>query len=394
MIELNEGQRKAIRFIEMFLRGSDSMMCLAGFSGSGKSTVLNHLVQNLEETNDKNNLAVQGYSGFDSVALTATTAKAASLLSGAKTIHKQLGLYVWKDFSTGKSHLKSRNMILPNDIVVVVDESSMVDLELLRYIRDHIQNSTNVKYIFVGDIAQLKSVGSNFSIFEQNLPTYELTQPMRQDPNSSLYKACTALRSAVFGSSIKVPSGPDIRRGTKKELLDILNGDLSSFKCITYKNDTAIKFNKDLRKLHKRPAEWSVGDWVVVRSFYEPNPVPLETALCITGIHRGGKVEGVDVLSLSFNTGDFAQVAINPDDVKFAIKQAKKDRDWNSVKVLEEKIMDIRDAAAGTCHTAQGSTYATVFVDLQDIMSCHDKDMRNRILYTAVSRARKQVFLI
>lgn len=394
MIELNKGQVRAVRFIEQFLRGPDAMMCLAGFSGSGKSTVLNHLVSELEHTNEKNNLAAQGYTSFDEVLLTATTAKAAGLLSGAKTIHKQLGLYVWKDFSTGKSNLKSRNMVLPSNVVVVVDEASMIDPQLLKYVKDHIQNAQNVKYIFVGDRAQLKSVGSKFSIFEQNLHTYELTEPMRQDPNSSLYKACTQLRKAVFGESIKVPTGPDIRKGTKEELLDILNGDLSSFKCITYKNETAITFNRNLRKLHNRSVEWAVGDWVVVRSFYEPDPIPLETSLCIARISTGSKIEGVDVLSLRFSCGRYTHVAVNPDDVKFAIKQAKKDRDWNSVKRLEEHIMDIRDAGAGTIFTAQGSTYDTVFVDVADINSCRDADVRNRMLYTAVSRARKQVFLI
>jgi hypothetical protein len=395
MIQLNDGQQKALRFIQQFMRGTDTMMCFNSFAGSGKTFTLNRLIEDLKQINLKNKLLAAGCEDFEQVIISATTAKAASLITGAKTVHKTLGLYVWKDFSTGKSNLKARNIILPNNCIVVVDEASMIDKQLMVHITKHIQDNHNVKYIFVGDEAQLKSVGTNFSVFQQGLPTVSLTEPMRQSRESMLFQACESLRSAVFGHSVKIGTSKDICRINKTDLFAYLkSADLSDSKIVTYTNSQSIKYNQLIRKLRDLPSEWTVGDYVVVRSFYEPNPVPLETALCIESFGANVKINGVDCHTIYFDSGFSAAVAINPDDIKPAIKAAKKDRDWDGVKRLQEFILDIRDAGAGTVHCSQGSTYDTVLVDIKDVMSCRDTDVRNRLLYTAISRARKQVYLI
>ena len=44
-------------------------------------------------------------------------------------------------------------------------------------------------------------------------------------------------------------------------------------------------------------------------------------------------------------------------------------------------------------HKSQGSTYDTVFIDLENIGSCRNPDQVARMLYVAVSRARNRIFL-
>lgn len=46
---------------------------------------------------------------------------------------------------------------------------------------------------------------------------------------------------------------------------------------------------------------------------------------------------------------------------------------------------------ASTVNKSQGSTYDTVYIDLNDIGKCRDKDQVRRMLYVAVSRARHKV---
>lgn len=55
-------------------------------------------------------------------------------------------------------------------------------------------------------------------------------------------------------------------------------------------------------------------------------------------------------------------------------------------------FLDLRHSYACTVHKAQGSTYDTVYVDLDDLYKAiRNKDMYNRLLYVAVSRAAKKV---
>lgn len=391
---LNDGQKKALRFIEAFMRGNEPMMCFNAPSGYGKTTALNELKRSLDIVNVKNRLLNANSVEFKKVIIAATTAKAASLIDGAKTIHKTLGLYVWKDFSNNTSHLKERNGVLPSECVVVVDEASMIDKKLFEYITKHTTQAKNVRYIFVGDEAQLKSVGTDFSVFQLGLPSVSLVEPMRQAKDSALFKACESLRSAVFGTSVKVETSKDICRINKADFHAHLKTDLSETKIVTYTNKQAIAYNQLIRKINNKSSTWSVDDYVVVRSFYEPAPFPLETQLQIESISTGIKVCGVECYRMYFTNGDSAAVAVNTADIAPAIKLAKADRDYAAVKRIQEHILDIRDAGAGTTHTAQGSSYDTVVVDITDIKKCRDADTRNRLLYTAVSRARKQVYLI
>ena len=55
--------------------------------------------------------------------------------------------------------------------------------------------------------------------------------------------------------------------------------------------------------------------------------------------------------------------------------------------------MDIRSAEACTVHCSQGSTYDRVFIDLGDIMSCRQTSVKTRLLYVALSRAKKEAYI-
>ena len=61
--------------------------------------------------------------------------------------------------------------------------------------------------------------------------------------------------------------------------------------------------------------------------------------------------------------------------------------------MIENHYVDLRLAYASTVNKAQGSTYDNVYIDLNDIGKCYDKDQVRRMLYVALSRARhKAVF--
>ena len=60
---------------------------------------------------------------------------------------------------------------------------------------------------------------------------------------------------------------------------------------------------------------------------------------------------------------------------------------------LKQQYPDLRPRDAATVHKAQGSTYETVFLDLDDLSTCRDSQMAARLLYVAFTRAKKRVVL-
>ena len=59
--------------------------------------------------------------------------------------------------------------------------------------------------------------------------------------------------------------------------------------------------------------------------------------------------------------------------------------------LFSKRVLDLRMVDASTVHKAQGSTLDTVYIDLDDISKCTQKDLTAKLLYVAVSRARKKV---
>ena len=66
----------------------------------------------------------------------------------------------------------------------------------------------------------------------------------------------------------------------------------------------------------------------------------------------------------------------------------------HNVQMIHENWIDLRPEFACTVNKSQGSTYGTVFIDLDDISKCKDVDLRRRMLYVAVSRARTRVVMM
>lgn len=130
--------------------------------------------------------------------LLSPTGRASKVLSEntnneAKTIHRGLGFnpmtYSWNFNSENKLHVD----------VVIVDEFSMLDAQLLSHLLDAIGDKTKV--LFIGDSAQIPSVGAGniaTDMLESGIfPIYALTKIFRYDEGGLAY-ACTKIRNGEF----------------------------------------------------------------------------------------------------------------------------------------------------------------------------------------------------
>ena len=152
-----------------------SIMGLIGENGAGKTTTINAIIELLEQSGNR-------------VALCAPTGRAAKRMSevtgkDAKTIHRLLEV----DFADPTSlHFKrNEKNPLPFD-AVIVDETSMVDVPLMRSLICALK--MNCRLILVGDSDQLPSVGPGNVLRDliesQEVPQVRLTEIFRQAQQS------------------------------------------------------------------------------------------------------------------------------------------------------------------------------------------------------------------
>jgi exodeoxyribonuclease-5 len=70
------------------------------------------------------------------------------------------------------------------------------------------------------------------------------------------------------------------------------------------------------------------------------------------------------------------------------------ERAWRDYYALKEAYCRVFHSQFITCHSAQGSSFETVFVDLRDMKYARTEDDVARLVYTGVSRASKMVHVL
>ena len=142
-IELSKKQKEAIKKV------NDENICIiTGGPGTGKTTIIKTIIDLYENNGKKVVLAAP--TGRAAKKMTEATEKEAS------TLHRLLGIGKLDDDGIYFKKNEHKGEMIDAD-VVVVDEMSMVDMFLMKYLLDSIYQGT--KLILVGDVDQLASVG-------------------------------------------------------------------------------------------------------------------------------------------------------------------------------------------------------------------------------------------
>ena len=75
------------------------------------------------------------------------------------------------------------------------------------------------------------------------------------------------------------------------------------------------------------------------------------------------------------------------------VKYLGKNSDWPNYFKLKNNFPDLRSRDSSTVYKAQGSTFQSVYIDLQNIGTSNISDQVARMLYVAVSRPRERIYL-
>lgn len=367
-ITLSSSQKEAVRQLM-----NHRVLTLTGLPGTGKTMSIKVLVRLFEVARIS----------FSLMAPTGIASKRLSHVTGhpASTIHRALGYdgVLW-------GHGPHNKYVVD---AVIVDEMSMVDQELFYRLLVSLRSDTLL--VFVGDDAQLPSVGPGNVLKElvacKDIPSVRLTQIFRQTSGG-----------AIVSNSHLINQGADPVLGDPK-------GD-SEFKHIRVHDELKIRelIVKMAEKLKKRDANFQVlspkydGDIgvnslnVALREVLNP-PGPIEWRGKYQHFRVGDRVMVVknDYKKGIYN-GDVGKlVYILNDALIVRIHGIGNDVDMEVSFTAAEADDKLRLAYAITVHKSQGGEFDTI---IMPVVNNQGRMLQRNLLYTAVTRARKQVWLL
>lgn len=410
-MQLTADQKRAADEFAVFMASHDSEFAISGPAGVGKTALLRYLRDN------RDHIVVcelLGKRPITTWAFTATTNKAAEVLGAAlgdeaKTIHSFFGFRVKPDFATGQTRIiKPPNHQVITDTVIVLDEASMVDPQLLRMIRE---STLNCKLIFVGDHCQMAPVMEDDSPVFREVTPVVINQVVRSQHAPAITALNMQLRetveTGVFKPMQAVPGVIDFLTPAQAEteIRAHFIDQRGNARILAYTNRKVVALNRWIRNERQLPERLTEGEIVVANNAAEildsssNQKTRVEQELTVLRVDpdttetivakdkRWFEVPCYNVLT----TGGLLRVPIDPYGLTQLSKLFAKLADWPAHFKCKEDFADLRPLDACTVYKAQGSTYTTVFIDLSDIGTCTNAAQAARMLYVACSRPTHRI---
>lgn len=428
---------------------NNELFLLKGFAGTGKTTLISTLVNQLITVNKK-------------YVLLAPTGRAAKVISNysekpAYTIHKKI-YFPKKSSGGGVSFTLQQNK--HKNTIFIVDESSMIsDVNaesklydsgsLLDDLMSYVYSGENCKIILIGDTAQLPPVNLSISPalmadtlelnYNKQVYQIELDEVMRQEEGSGVLHNATLIRELIndfYDSDFKfqIKEFKDIVRLVDGyDIQDAINTAYSNYGIedtafIVRSNKRANQYNQQIRtQILFKESELSVGDFLMV---VKNNYFWLKETDEAGFVANGDIIEVLDIRGfMDIYTFKFAKVTIRmvdyPNQKPFdtvllldTISSVSPSLTYEESNRLYQEVMkDYEDESAAykklqkvkandyfnalqvkfsyaiTCHKSQGGQWNTVFIEQPHLPDGIDVDYL-RWLYTAVTRAKEKLYLI
>jgi GTPase SAR1 family protein len=421
-LKLTNDQQNAIQTFANFLVDPDERyMIIQGAAGCGKSTMIEYLIKSMDAQMAMYALLLKKSKRETEfgVKLTATTNKASAVLNdmsdyGATTIHSLLNLTVQPDIRDGSVKLKKKKewALLYNQLIIT-DEASMVNDQLFEVLEE---STVDCKVVLIGDKYQLAPVKQVTSIMDTLNCKYLVTMNKVMRHSGPIQHAAAQFRQTVEdGIWHNVPESPEVQKvdgNTFKQLIDDHFTDrkytTDAAKVVAWTNRMVHAYNNHIRIIKGYPKELQTGETMFTNKpiMLGRMHIPTDSKVIVTEIGTQvtrenvpgrmvtlGRVEGFlpndqeDAKAMSKYFAKQAKAA------KKANKPAEASRNWAKYFMIKNDWLDLRQPFASTVHKAQGSTYDTVFIDLSDIGKCNIATDVARMLYVAISRASRQVYV-
>lgn len=318
----------------------------------------------------------------------------------------------------------------------VVDEASMVGKVLRGHIESLQRTHPHVRFLYVGDSAQLPPVGEPQSAVIAGHPpeaTATLLKVVRQD--NQILTLGTAIRAQVasWAPCITLASDNDGEEGVwryvlaaeaEARILDAIRAGLfqspTGAKAIAWRNAVVDKLNLFIRgHLYPGASEFFCeGDRVILaepcteiglargqqRATLHPTDTEGVVDSCTVAPHpqypefpcyhlSATSDEGAKMDLWVLSKGKKEQASWKARKEQLLQSARGNSRLWPAFWSFLESFHAVRHGYAITAHRAQGSTYEQAFVNSSDIFCNPNRSEAFRCLYVAATRPKKRLFL-
>lgn len=416
---------------------ADRFLSLTGAAGTGKSYLTAAIVDEID-----NSMPVGQYD----IQITAPTHKALKVMKemlfytydiGVNfcTIHSFLSLNKNYNYETGAERFvvdRAREKVNRASLLIV-DESSMVSNDLFEFIVEVVRKGYVNTVLFTGDQFQLLPVNESSNNVFRLRNQYTLTQIVRQSKDSEIIQLASKIRKCIANQDYEdlreilndTPNSKDIQFfESKKEFLEDFckneNWHEEDKILASFTNNDVDNFNNLLRRKFwqeqgiDKPKYLIPKDMVRFKKpsfdmFTDDYPKVIfqngeEISISESNLIFDEKLELYywDCLALgrsplySFRVIDPNSLEKFNDilnDYAYFARTAnyhQKFEWWDKYFKLRDFFSDVQYVFASTIHKLQGSTYETVYIDLESLLNNRNisKDFLFRLVYVAITRGK------
>ncbi|HBK6942749.1 TPA: ATP-dependent RecD-like DNA helicase [Enterococcus faecium] len=367
------------------------LFILTGGPGTGKTTVINGIVNLFAELNGLELDPSKYTQEIFPILLAAPTGRAAKRMNEttglpASTIHRLLGL-------NGREKTPSVSTKELEGGLLIVDEMSMVDTWLANTLFKAIP--TNMQVILVGDKDQLPSVGPGQVLHDlleiEQIPKMELNQIYRQGDGSSI-----------------IPLAHEIKEGRLPKDFTKNQKDRSYFRSDAYQIEPLISKivekakNKGFRAqdievlapMYRGPAGIDALNKMMQEIFNPGKPGKKEVHWNDTVYRIGDKVlQLVNTPELNVFNGDMGEITgiILAKDSEDKVDELVIQFDANEVTYKRNEWNKITLSYCCSIHKSQGSEFKMVILPM---VHQYQRMLQRNLLYTAVTRSKELLILL
>lgn len=384
-IILNKGQKNAKEgIIKWYKKQNEQIVTLAGFAGTGKTFLIQHIIEELKLR--INEVAFATYTGKASLVLQRRIGR-----YRASTTHK---LLYDVEVIGGRIHFSKKSKDKLKGIrLIIIDEASMIPKGIYDDLVD-----LGISILFVGDKGQLSSIekeGENSSFDILANPDFSISEIVRQAEGnpiihlSMLARENKKIQPGRYGEEVLV-----VRKGELKgDLLSRIYKNADQIIC-GY-NQTRQRLNQEVRSLLGFKGDKpQVGEKLIcTKNNWEEylGDTPLINGM--TGFVKG--INYNPKLSSSYKRKAYT-LDFSPDynEKEHFNELVLLSSDFNlkkeTLEYYEQRLYNRFDYGYSiTCHKAQGSQYPNLFV-VNEVLNY---DTHKNWLYTAITRAEERLVL-
>lgn len=352
------------------------------------------------------------------------------------TTHSAMKIGMVVDRHTGKKEFiprySEKNPPLKDVAIFIIDECSMIGEKMLEYIEEH-ATKQRCTVIFIGDDKQIIPVKEQVRVvFEQDYPTVELTEIVRQEEGNPIITLSRNISEIwKYKTRLVETEEDEPRKGfvytfDEDKIIDELakvNG-TDELKYLAWTNEDVDTINRKVReKIYNTPAKIEQGESLIFDEpygeYYTSEEIKVETLDIDTIVYT--------VVQEDMGTFEVKDVALKC----YIINGKKVDTwgdgklEWTGVFIIHEdsekhfentarvlmyacgkkrlkhttrydflnNFANTKYNHALTVHKSQGSSYQQTIVNVGNIDLNPDQQDKNGILYTSITRAKDLLIL-